>query len=1071
MGTRCWRRKAEMQADELLKKLGYDQSSNFLRGNNLTRAPDYGHIFRRAKEKPCGLRGVYTLRDPRAAGTPPIVPVIYVCRAGSADADKVHRLVWNQDVVPFVLVHTDKDVRLYSGFRYQESADDSERGLLLLKAFNDIDEIVDGFHAEAIDSGGLWKKWGSEVTPETRVEWKLLDNLQRLDRWLQGDGGLGREASHALIGKYVYLQYLRDRGILSQRKLTGWGIAEQDVFGHNAKLATVKTVIHKLDEWLNGAVFPIDFRGPNAPSQKHVTWVASVFAGDDVPDDGGRQLHFDFARYNFKYIPIETLSVIYEQFLHAPDADDKPVKGGSKKKSRGREAGAYYTPLPVVNLMLAEMEDRLPLKKGMRILDPACGSGAFLVQCYRRLIEKELPAHKNRRYALPELRKLLEDHIFGVDRDSDACSVTELSLTLTLLDYIHPPDLNGDKRRTLPSLRDRNIFCADFFDDDSPCAPDFKKRRFDWIVGNPPWKTLTGRRLAREDRLAWSWIVKNKSKRPVGDHQVAIAFAWRISRYLAPSGEVALLLPAITLFADPARRFREAFFMRMEVHTVANLSNLRHVLFGGRSVAPAAAFFYRPRPDVVCTHTHECVSTYSPFLANQAPMHSSAEGGRKLAWSLVINASEIRKIPFDGISDGSGMPWKLAMWGLPPDHRLLKRLSRRFPSLGQLDKDQVLVLAEGSQLRDRLVLEGSEKTEYCPEVTNRRFLDRTQLVGRRDLFNLPEDALKLNHDCYLRLRGGRRGLKVSKPPHVIVNAARTYAIYTDEYLIIRPRQIGITSTSSRKSLLKALSAFLRSDFSFYHQFFCSTQFGAERDVATLDAMKQMPIPLAELGETELKEWVELHAKLVRLPPRKVEVKPDDEQMVLPYRDDDESEPRLGVMQHLNDLTNTSLGLDTRERALVHDLTHVRLELNDGKLGQPAVRPPEPKEMRAYARRLKSELDAFIGNELSKRHSVGLVYDKLSAMICVNLTRDANAASKIIVDQAGNDGAKQLEKTRRRLRQKVSQWVYFDRNLRLYEGTRTYLFKPMQRFHWTESQAMCDAAEIIAETLAGPGSDA
>ena len=299
-----------MRANELLEILGYHKSPNFLRGKDLAQAPDYGHIFRRAQEKPCGLQGVYVLRDPRTADTSPIVPVVYVCRAAStADVDEIHRLVWNQDVVPFVLVCTREDVRLYSGFRCQGGSDDSKRGLLLLKAFNDIDKIVDGFNAETIDSGRLWKQWGPEVTPETRVEWKLLDNLQRLDRWLQGDGGLGREASHALIGKYVSLHYLRDRGILSQRKLAGWGIAEQDVFGRTAKLPELEALVRCLDDWLNGAVFPIDFRGPNAPSQKHVTGVASVFAGDDVFDDGGRQLYFDFARYNFKYIPIETLSV------------------------------------------------------------------------------------------------------------------------------------------------------------------------------------------------------------------------------------------------------------------------------------------------------------------------------------------------------------------------------------------------------------------------------------------------------------------------------------------------------------------------------------------------------------------------------------------------------------------------------------------------------------------------------------------------------------------------------------------------------------------------------------------
>ena len=46
----------------------------------------------------------------------------------------------------------------------------------------------------------------------------------------------------------------------------------------------------------------------------------------------------------------------------------------------------------------------------------------------------------------------------------------------------------------------------------------------------------------------------------------------------------------------------------------------------------------------------------------------------------------------------------------------------------------------------------------------------------------------------------------------------------------------------------------------------------------------------------------------------------------------------------------------------------------------------------------------------------------------------------------------------------SQWLYFQRNLRIYQGTKTYLFKPMQRFHWTRSQAFEDASDIIAETL-------
>ena len=266
VAVRRWRRRAVMQADEFLQKLGYDQSSNFLRGKRLSLAPDYGHIFRRAIEEPCRLLGVYTLRDPNASSNGSIVPIVYVCKATSESAaDEIHRLVWNQAVVPFVFVLSPTSDRLYSGFRYQPLMTGSDRGLLrTLTTYNDIKDIVDSFSADSIDDGNLWKHWGAKVTPDKRVDWTLLSNLRNLDRQLRVEGGLTKEVSHALIGKYVFLHYLKDRGILSPEKLDRWGVAQSDVFGRNAKLAKVKTIIHELDEWLNGSVFPLHFRGQKA---------------------------------------------------------------------------------------------------------------------------------------------------------------------------------------------------------------------------------------------------------------------------------------------------------------------------------------------------------------------------------------------------------------------------------------------------------------------------------------------------------------------------------------------------------------------------------------------------------------------------------------------------------------------------------------------------------------------------------------------------------------------------------------------------------------------------------------
>src|SRR5215813_10643283 len=202
-----------MQLAEFLDRLGYAESPTFLRPrqNAFRIDPDFGHIFRRAS-KTLALQGVYTLR-PDVAGHSPSVPIVYVCEADSEKkADDFHRLIWNQDVVPFVLIYTPFGVRLYSGFRHQRRRNGRTEGILQsLIEFNQLDQLAHDFSADAINSGRLWQRRAGDVTPESRLNWKLLTNLQSVDRVLR-KRGLEPETSHALIGKYVYLHYLRDRG-------------------------------------------------------------------------------------------------------------------------------------------------------------------------------------------------------------------------------------------------------------------------------------------------------------------------------------------------------------------------------------------------------------------------------------------------------------------------------------------------------------------------------------------------------------------------------------------------------------------------------------------------------------------------------------------------------------------------------------------------------------------------------------------------------------------------------------------------------------------------------------------
>jgi hypothetical protein len=1040
---------------DLIEDLGYGRSPNFLRAGDaaLDTAPAYGHVFRRAKARPGpGLAGVYTLRSQQATPNTPGIPTLYLCHAlDDEQADQAHRLVWNQSVVPLLLIETPRCFRLYSGFEYESRPE--RRPANLLRTFNTAAELIGaGLHADAIDDGTIWRRWSAHVRPERRVDWRLLRNLETLDRWLRAHD-LQPDVSHALIGKYVYLHYLRHRGILSDRKLTTWGIAESDVFGRNATVAGLEAVTRRLDEWLNGGVFPLSFGRAGAPDDEHVRRVAATFAGDEPGENDNWQLHLDFQAYDFSYIPIETLSVVYEQFLHSPAPGER---------SRGKDAGAYYTPIPVVNFMLAELEDRRPLERGVRVLDPSCGSGAFLVQCYRRLIERQFPATSDRPRPV-QLRELLQRSIFGIDRDGDACSVTELSLILTLLDYCDPPDLEDGTRFKLPALRGENIIEENFFSTQHDCRELLGRRKFDWIIGNPPWKKLNPKRLLEDDKPTWQWM-QGRAERgtPVGANQVAQAFVWELLRYLADSGHAALLLPAMLLFEEHSRAFRAEFFRQFRVDSVANFSNLTEVLFAGRSRVPAAAFFFAQRSEPPTAADHKRIATYTPLVANQESTRPVKRNRRNETWSLVLNASEVRDVLLTDVLGGSALPWKLAMWGTHLDARLLEKVAERFRTVREMESTGQLYMAQGPELRS----DSGEGVEWCKEVAKKKALDPHTLARLRRIFVFPPDALVDNADNYLRQRGGQAGLVVCRPPHVIVSAARNFAVYTDGDLLVPARQIGIVSPRGDSTLLKAVTLYLNSDFAYYHQVLTSSQLGVKRPVATLAALRDMPTPVGELPRKVLCAWAELHDRLVAASRQALALAEQDAPTLF--------EPSCtaarsmdALLNELNRVVYEALGFRSREQALVEDLVKVRLQLDDGKLGHLAVDSPSVADQKRYAKRLKTELDTFVGDTLPKRYDVKVVHDPHTAMIQLTFVRQ-DEPNKIEVYAADDETAADLEKTRQRLRRKHAQWVYFDRNLQIFDGRRTLLFKPMQRFHWTESQAMADAAEVIARTLARQG---
>src|SRR5206468_5975696 len=132
--------------------------------------------------------------------------------------------------------------------------------------------------------------------------------------------GVERSASHGLIGKFVYLRYLRDRDILSDKKLAKWKINPDHLFSGEATLKAFRKVDVELQEWLNGSVFSLGEAELAGIRQAQLRLVAGVFRGGSLVGEADFQASL-FDAYNFSHIPIETLSSVYEQFLH--DAKEK----------------------------------------------------------------------------------------------------------------------------------------------------------------------------------------------------------------------------------------------------------------------------------------------------------------------------------------------------------------------------------------------------------------------------------------------------------------------------------------------------------------------------------------------------------------------------------------------------------------------------------------------------------------------------------------------------------------------------------------------------------------------------
>ena len=512
------------------------------------------------------------------------------------------------------------------------------------------DELTSTFSREAILKGAFDKfaADSSKKKGTSEVDDAFLEDIERWREALSRNIHLRnpeldtRDLNAAVqktIDRIIFLRIAEDRGMeqYGRLKLLKDGKNLYTELADNFKQA---------DERYNSGLFHFQ-KGDGAPDTLD-TVSLSLKIDDAVIKSVIQSLYYPDSPYEFSVLPADILGQIYERFLGKTIKIERNKITIDEKPEVKKAGGVYYTPTYIVRYIVAKSlgplleaktpaeiagEDRRRRKpRPLRVLDPACGSGSFLIEAYQFILDwyrdkyvedgaqknakgKNAPLHVTPTggwaLAIAEKKRILLDHIYGVDIDPQAVEVTKLSLLLKVLegesgdglarqmDMFHTrplPDL-GANIRCGNSLIEPDFYSAanlDLFDseeqyqinafswnDNYPFLKD--SGGFDAVLGNPPYIFARELMLEHEkeyyhQRFKYSWDKQN----------TFMLFMEKVLSLTQPDGRASFIVPNSWLTIESAKLLREALL-------AATTDSRRHELLGVSQSIDGTIYLCRPR--------------------------------------------------------------------------------------------------------------------------------------------------------------------------------------------------------------------------------------------------------------------------------------------------------------------------------------------------------------------------------------------------------------------------------------------------------------------------------------------
>jgi methylase of polypeptide subunit release factors len=532
--------------------------------------PDEAVIVRELRAAFPEVDYIYFRRFEDARSSQPVALVIDNSseQLGEAQLAELHRRLWLRGVAPLVYVGWPTRIDLLSLARGPDFWRDGEEiyhpAAQIWVASQVAAELEkqDRYSAGRLIDGTFWDdpRNASLAKHEKAAHHALIQAITEVDSEL---GGETKPVLRRLLLLTILIKYLEDRRVFPIGWFTRFSAGAKtflDVL-RTGEPERVQRLLSALEHRFNGDVFALRLDGKKLTKTELRAFADLVEARTE-----GRQRYL-WQQYSFEHLPVEVISHLYQRFVPS--------------------STAVYTPPGLATLLLDQAMPLSQLKGDERVLDPACGSGVFLVGAFRRLISVW---RSQNGWAAPTVRTLkgiLRRSIFGVELIDGALDLAAFSLSLAICDALRPNVIWSELK--FDRLRGSNLQHRDFFA--TATNEEGADPGFDVVIGNPPFESeLTEAAKYIEERAAAA------RGRALPDHQIAYLFLEQSLEAARLGGRVCLVQPSGFLHNRKVESFRTHLIKAHRIEALLDFISIRG-LYDGADTKTVAVLAIRQKPD------------------------------------------------------------------------------------------------------------------------------------------------------------------------------------------------------------------------------------------------------------------------------------------------------------------------------------------------------------------------------------------------------------------------------------------------------------------------------------------